>query len=61
MKREITTILKEMQDRAKQDPNYYTRLLTNLSNCKNRSCTDESLHLTEDEMDVLREVYRNKK
>ncbi len=60
MKREITLILKEIKEKAKQDQTYYSRLLTNLSECKNHSCTDESLHLTESEMDVLREIYKNK-
>lgn len=60
MKREITLILKEIQEKVKQDPNYYPRLLKNLSECKNRGCTDEDLHLTEGEMDVLREIYKNK-
>lgn len=61
MKKEITTILREIQEKAKQDPGYYSRLLTNLSECKNRGCTDKDLHLTENEMDVLREIYKSKK
>jgi len=61
MRKEIAIILEEIQSKAKQDPDYYSRLLTNLSECKNSSCTDKDLHLTENEIDVLRDIYKSKK
>jgi len=59
MKRKITFLLKKIQEKAKQDTNYYSNLFKNLNQYKNDKCIDD-LELTSDEISILRSVYESK-